>query len=60
MRRCKEITELVSKDLDKPLGLSEKIAVNLHLLMCSHCRNFRNQTEFIRKAAGSYWDHRPK
>lgn len=60
MRCCKEIAELVSKDLDKPLGLSERIAVNVHLLMCSHCRNFRNQTEFIRKAARSYWDHCPK
>ena len=54
MRNCREITELVSKGLDKQLGLGERLAIGLHVMMCSHCRNFQNQSHFIRKAAQDY------
>lgn len=57
MRSCREITELVSKGLDKKLNLSERLAVNVHLMMCSRCRNFQQQTRFIRKAARHYVEH---
>ncbi len=56
MRSCREITELVSKGLDRKLGIGEKIAVNFHLMMCSRCRNFRSKTQFLRKAAKGYFD----
>ncbi len=54
MRNCREITELVSKGLDKPLGFSERLSIKLHVVMCSRCRNFQSQTQFIRKAARQY------
>ncbi|MDX8126847.1 zf-HC2 domain-containing protein [Methylomonas sp. OY6] len=54
MRNCREITELVSKGLDTPLGIGERLSIKLHVMMCSRCRNFQSQTQFIRKAAHRY------
>ncbi|MBS3964134.1 MAG: zf-HC2 domain-containing protein [Methylomonas sp.] len=56
MRSCKEITELVSKGLDKKLGLGERLAISMHVMLCSRCRNFQIQVQFIRKAARRYID----
>lgn len=56
MRSCREITALVSMALDKELNSRERFAVRLHLMMCSHCRNFQKQMQFLRKAALCYTD----
>lgn len=60
MRSCRDITELVSKGLDKKLSLGERLAMGLHTMMCSRCRNFQKQSEFIRKTAMSYTDRLQK
>lgn len=57
MRNCREITELVSKGLNKPLGLGERLSIKLHVMMCSRCRNFQTQSQFLRKAAKQYGEH---
>lgn len=54
MRNCREITELVSKDLDKEISLIERLSIAFHVMMCSQCRNFKHQTRFMRKAAQRY------
>lgn len=54
MRNCRDITVLVSKGQDKKLSLGERLAIGLHVMMCSRCRNFQSQTQFIRKAAHRY------
>lgn len=54
MLSCRETSALVSQSLDKDLSRREHIAVALHLLMCSHCRKFKRQMLFMRKAAGRY------
>ncbi|MGY6277949.1 zf-HC2 domain-containing protein [Methylomonas sp. MgM2] len=54
MRSCRDITALMSKGLDKKLGLSQRLAIGLHVMMCSGCRNFQSQSQFIRKAAQGY------
>lgn len=54
MRNCRDITALVSKGLDKRLSLGERLAIGLHVMMCSRCRNFQSQSQFIRKAAHRY------
>jgi len=56
MRSCRDISALVSQGLDKKLSLSERISVRLHLLICSRCRNFQTQAQFLRKAARRYAD----
>ena len=56
MRSCRDISALVSQGLDKKLSLRERFAVWLHVMMCTRCRNFKTQTQFIRKAARHYTD----
>jgi predicted anti-sigma-YlaC factor YlaD len=47
---CKEATSLVSQGLDRRLGLSEQVALRVHLLICDGCTNFSKQVAFLRKA----------
>ncbi|OAI04356.1 zf-HC2 domain-containing protein [Methylomonas methanica] len=54
MRSCRDITALVSQGLDMKLSLGERLAIGVHVMMCSRCRNFQSQTQFIRKAAHRY------
>jgi len=57
MRSCREITALVSQGLDKKLSFGERMAIGIHVMLCSRCRNFQSQTQFIRKAAQRYTEH---
>jgi predicted anti-sigma-YlaC factor YlaD len=45
--RCESASELLSRRLDEPLGLAERLAVHGHLLSCRHCRRFRRQLRFL-------------
>ncbi len=56
MRSCRDISVLVSQGLDKKLSLRERFSVWLHVMMCTRCRNFQTQSQFIRKAARRYTD----
>jgi hypothetical protein len=56
MQTCREISALISQGLDKKLSFAERLAIYLHLLICSPCRNFRKHSLFIRKAAQHYVD----
>jgi hypothetical protein len=54
MRSCREISALVSQGLDKKLGFGERLAIGMHVMLCSRCRNFQRQAQFIREAARRY------
>ncbi|WP_083385720.1 zf-HC2 domain-containing protein [Methylomonas sp. LWB] len=54
MRSCRDITALVSQGLDKQLSLGERLAIGVHVMMCSRCRNFQSQAHFIRTTAHTY------
>ncbi|WP_455429558.1 anti-sigma factor family protein [Neorhodopirellula lusitana] len=41
MLTCKEITQLVSESLDRPLPLRKRVSVWMHLSMCRLCSAFR-------------------
>ena len=43
MRTCREVTQLVSEGLDRPLSPRERVAVRLHVAICSVCRSYRRQ-----------------
>ncbi len=47
---CREVAQLHSESLDRPLSRSERWAVGLHLVYCSACRRFRRQLRFLRAA----------
>ena len=50
MISCKEATRLVSRGLDRRLGLAERVALRLHLAICDGCSHFSKQMLFLRKA----------
>ena len=53
---CKEATRLASQGLDRRLGLAERLALRLHLLICEGCSNFRKQVAFIHSALARLGD----
>ncbi|MET5116724.1 zf-HC2 domain-containing protein, partial [Burkholderia pseudomallei] len=49
--KCKDITRLLSDDLDRPPSLDERLRVRVHLPACTGCRNYRMQLRMLREAA---------
>ncbi|KGC74450.1 zinc-finger family protein [Burkholderia pseudomallei] len=49
--KCKDITRLLSDELDRPLSLDERLRVRVHLPACTGCRNYRMQIRMLREAA---------
>ena len=43
MMSCREIVQLASEGLDHPLSLRQRIALRLHVSMCSACARYRRQ-----------------
>jgi len=56
MLTCKEATRLVSQGLDRRLGLGERVALRLHLLVCDGCTQFSRQVALLRKAVSRLVD----
>lgn len=53
---CRHTSELLSQGQDRALTFGEKVLVYVHLPLCNGCRNFREQLEFMRRAARRYVD----
>jgi hypothetical protein len=49
---CREATSLISRKEEHTIGLPEKIALWIHLLICVFCRRFLAQTMMIGEEAG--------
>ena len=56
MLSCKETSMLLSQAQERRLGLRERIGLQLHLLLCDGCTNFRKHLDFIRTAVRRYRD----
>lgn len=54
MLSCKEVSRLLSEARERRLGLRERFALRLHLMMCAGCNNFRKQLDFIDAAMRRY------
>jgi hypothetical protein len=54
MMSCREASRLYSESMDHKLPLSKMISLRFHLMMCSMCRRFSRQLEFIRRAAPAF------
>ncbi|QSA98909.1 zf-HC2 domain-containing protein [Methylococcus sp. EFPC2] len=50
MMNCRETSLLLSRRLDTPLSLRERIALRLHLMMCDGCRSFAAQMRWLHRA----------
>lgn len=49
MTTCKETTELASRAMDTRLPFSERLALRMHLTICTNCARFAQQIEDMRK-----------
>lgn len=54
MLNCQKASRLISEAQERPLSLSEKISLKLHVLMCAGCKNFSLQVPFLSKAMRAY------
>ena len=49
MKSCKEMTYLLSVQLDRPLSLGERVELRLHLMICVGCRNLAHDMRVLRQ-----------
>ncbi|MDP1606149.1 MAG: zf-HC2 domain-containing protein [Rhodocyclaceae bacterium] len=54
MLSCKDTTHLLSAAQDRKLAWSERMSLEMHLVMCKGCTNFRKQMTFLRTACRRY------
>lgn len=48
---CRDATALMSQEQERKLTLGERLALRLHVLICTGCNNFRRQMVVVRNAA---------
>ncbi|HRD89012.1 MAG TPA: zf-HC2 domain-containing protein [Accumulibacter sp.] len=54
MLNCREVTRLLSESQERTLGLSERMSLKVHVLICSGCRNFGKQMDALRQITRAY------
>lgn len=54
MMNCDQTTRLASDSLERRLSFGERLALRIHVTMCSGCRNFMRQMHTIRAIAKAY------
>ena len=47
MFSCEKAAKLMSDGLERPLGFHEKCSMHLHMAICSTCRRYKRQIEFL-------------
>ena len=60
MLSCKEVTRLVSQDLDRRLPFGRRVALRVHLAICDGCTNFKKQMDILRRAVAHLGTHTEK
>ena len=53
-RSCRESARLMSRRLDGPLPLNDRIALHFHLLACKACPVFERQLQLMERAMGRW------
>jgi hypothetical protein len=56
MLSCKQATELMSQEQDRPLSFAERIGLKLHVLICAGCNNYRRQMAVLRATCRRFSD----
>ena len=51
MYSCKDVSELLSKSMDRSLPFYQRMLMRLHLLMCKYCSRVKEHFEALRKAS---------
>ena len=55
MLSCKEVTKLVSENLDRHLPLWRRLGLRLHVAMCKGCSAYRRQIESLNKLVSDHY-----
>ena len=50
MLSCRQATELMSQEQDRPLAFFERVGLRLHVWICAGCNNYRRQMTVLRAA----------
>ncbi len=53
---CREVTELFSQSLDRPLPSAQRLSLWIHFVICKWCARYKQQLLFIRDAVRRYPD----
>lgn len=54
MLSCRDATRLMSEAQDRKLSLSERLQLEMHVLICKGCTNYKSQISFLREACRRY------
>lgn len=54
MMNCHEATRVMSDSQERPLSVTERMSLKLHLMMCSGCSNFREHMDAPRTMTRAY------
>lgn len=60
MLNCKQASHLVSQAIDQKLPLGRRLSLRFHLMMCSACRAYRRQLQFMNAVANRILRSEPK
>jgi len=58
MLSCKDVTEVCSAEMERPLQLREELSMHLHLMICAGCTQYRRQLGTVREAMRAYAEGR--
>lgn len=58
MLNCKEVTEVCSAEMERPLRLGEQVSLRTHLMMCTGCSEYRRQLKTLRQVMQAYAEGR--
>jgi hypothetical protein len=56
---CKTASRLQSEAFDRPLPLTQRMGLRIHLLLCKWCRRYGSQIRFLRHAAHNHPEPEP-
>jgi hypothetical protein len=54
MMNCKQATELMSQQMERPLTFRERMSLRFHTMMCSGCSNFDDHMHDLRHITRVY------
>ena len=54
MLNCQKVTELLSESQERSFSLTERMPLQIHMMLCSGCRNFSLHLDSIRKMARAF------
>jgi hypothetical protein len=51
---CRDVSLLISRQQEEHLTTTARLRLRFHLLICTGCRNFQNNTQLMREAFRRY------